>query len=240
MPVFSRIEQNQSIDLYYEVHGSGYPVLLFAPGGMRSAINFWHSSPFNPIEVFAPHFQVIAMDQRNAGASVAPITAEDDWQTYTNDHIALLDHLGIEQCHIMGGCIGGSYCFGLMQAQPKRISAAIIQQTIGLDNNRQAFYDMFDGWAEALGDKPDKEVLQQFRANMYDEEFLFSVDREAVSHCQSPLLVLLGNDLYHPESTSREIIRLAPNATLIEDWKSESSVPDTVDAAIQFLERNTP
>ena len=159
--------------LYYEITGEGFPVLLFAPGGMRSALGFWDSSPFNPIEVLSPHFQVIAMDQRNAGQSSAPISSTDDWQTYTNDHIALLDHLGIERCHIMGGCIGGSYCFGLLAAQPERVASAVIQQTIGLDDNRQAFYDMFDSWADKFKARLDisDASLKQFRSNMYDGDF---------------------------------------------------------------------
>ena len=176
MSIFSR----DHIDLYYEVHGSGYPILLFAPGGMRSAIKFWYGSPFNPIEALSKHFTVIAMDQRNAGLSTAPIAETDSWATYTSDHIALLDHLEIERCHLMGGCIGGSYCYGLMQAQPNRISAAVIQQTIGFDNNRHPFYDLFDGRANTLSPKPETDGLEQLRSNMYDPGFLFSVDEQIV------------------------------------------------------------
>lgn len=227
--------------LYYEITGEGFPVLLFAPGGMRSALGFWDSSPFNPIEVLSPHFQVIAMDQRNAGQSSAPISSTDDWQTYTNDHIALLDHLGIERCHIMGGCIGGSYCFGLLAAQPERVASAVIQQTIGLDDNRQAFYDMFDSWADKFKARLDisDASLKQFRSNMYDGDFLFSVDESFVSRCQTPLLVLLGNDLYHPESVSRRIVELAPKATLIEDWKSPESISQTTEQLLAFLQANS-
>jgi pimeloyl-ACP methyl ester carboxylesterase len=236
MPKFKQGE----IELYYEVHGSGYPILLFAPGGMRSAIKFWRGSPFDPIETLSKHFQVITMDQRNAGASRAPISADDSWSTYTADHVALLDHLNIDRCHIMGGCIGGSYCFGLIQAAPDRVSAAVIQQTIGLDGNRHAFYEMFDGWADALDPKPGASVLEQFRSNMYDGEFLFTVDQAFVSECDTPLLVLLGNDLYHPESTSRDIVRLANNVELIEDWKREEVVDSTAQAVAHFLSSNTP
>ena len=42
------------------------------------------------------------------GQSHAPITAQDGWDTYTGDHVALLDHLGIDRCHLYGQCIGGS------------------------------------------------------------------------------------------------------------------------------------
>lgn len=227
--------------LYYEVSGSGFPILLLAPGGMRSAIGYWQSAPFNPIDVLAKHFTVIAMDQRNAGQSSAPVTDKDDWHTYTNDHIALLDHLEIDRCHIMGGCIGGSFCFGLLAAQPERFASAVIQQTIGLDNNREAFYEMFDGWATGLQlePTPTPETLKQFRANMYDRDFLFSVDEAFVAKCVTPLLILLGNDLYHPAAISRRIVELAADTTLIEDWKSPNRIQHTIDQLLAFLKANS-
>jgi pimeloyl-ACP methyl ester carboxylesterase len=224
--------------IYYEVHGKGFPILLFAPGGMRSALSFWQSSPWNPIEVLSKEFMVIAMDQRNAGQSHAPISQTDGWQTYTQDHIDLLDSLNIDRCHVMGGCIGGPYCFGLIQAQPERVAAAIIQQTIGLDNNQEAFYDMFDSWAAEFSDVPQP-TLNQFRSNMYDNEFLLNVDESFVATCATPLLVLMGNDLYHPQSTSRRICELASNARLIEAWKSPDTIADTVSQCIDFLKVNT-
>ncbi|MGI8855184.1 MAG: alpha/beta fold hydrolase [Thermomicrobiales bacterium] len=51
--------------IYYEVHGQGTPLLLFAPGGISSQISFWASSALNPFD-FADEFMVIGMDQRNA------------------------------------------------------------------------------------------------------------------------------------------------------------------------------
>jgi pimeloyl-ACP methyl ester carboxylesterase len=58
MPVFKR----DDVELYYEEHGTGFPVLLIAPGGMRSAVSFWERTPWNPIDQLAPHYRVIAMD----------------------------------------------------------------------------------------------------------------------------------------------------------------------------------
>ena len=67
MPIFTRGD----IKLYYEEQGKGFPLLLIAPGGMRSAVSFWDKTPWNPITQLAPHYRVIAMDQRNAGRSSA-------------------------------------------------------------------------------------------------------------------------------------------------------------------------
>lgn len=231
------------ITLYYEESGEGFPVLLFAPGGMRSAIEFWYNSPWNPIEALSPHFRVIAMDQRNAGKSTAPVTADDGWESYTRDHLALMDHLGISKSHVLGGCIGGPYCFGVMKEAPDRVAAAVLQQTIGYEDNRDAFYQMFDNWADNLkkerNDVTDK-ALKQFRANMYDGDFLFNVDRDFVRHCETPMLVLMGDDLYHPQSISREVADLAPNAELVESWKDPDTVEKTVATVVEFLNRNTP
>ena len=93
MPIFKR----DDVELYYEEHGAGFPILLIAPGGMRSAATFWERTPWNPIEQLAPNYRVVAMDQRNAGRSVAPIRATDSWHVYTSDHLALLDYLGIDR-----------------------------------------------------------------------------------------------------------------------------------------------
>src|SRR5262245_30610343 len=108
MPRFER----EGVSLYYEEHGQGFPVLLLAPGGMRSSIEFWDRAPWHPIRELAASFRLIALDQRNAGASTARVVPGDGWHNYAQDHVALLDHLGIERCHALGGCIGSSFCLG--------------------------------------------------------------------------------------------------------------------------------
>ncbi len=239
MPIF----EHDDIKLYYEEHGTGFPVLLIAPGGMRSAVSFWEQVTWNAIEQLAPHYRVIAMDQRNAGQSVAPIRATDSWHVYTEDQLALLDHLGIDQFHVAGMCIGGPYCMGLIQAAPQRVTSAVLFQTIGLDNNRQAFFDMFDGWADAL--KPERpevspDAWESFKNSMYSGDFLFTVSREFVSRCDTPLFVLMGDDMYHPSQSSREVAQLAPNATFIEHWKEPEHQAAAKQAVEDFLTQHTP
>jgi pimeloyl-ACP methyl ester carboxylesterase len=235
MPVFERA----GISLYYEEYGSGHPLLLFAPGGMRSSIEFWRRSPFDPTAELAADFRVIAMDQRNAGHSRAPVTAADGWETYAADHLALLDHLGVRRAHLMGGCIGSSYCLGVIKAAPERVSAAVLQNPIGLSaGNRPAFHEMFDGWANDLKkDRPalDDAALRAFRARMYDGDFVFSVTRDFVRNCRTPLLVLAGDDLYHPAPIAQEIAALAPNAELIMKWKTPDTTPAAVARVRAFL-----
>jgi hypothetical protein len=91
--------------IYFEEFGQGFPIFTFAPAGRQSSIDFWSrpSAPVNPTTEFADNFGRLALDQRNAGGqSHAPIVAQDGRHTCASDHIALLDHLGIDQCHLYG------------------------------------------------------------------------------------------------------------------------------------------
>ena len=155
MPSF----ENHGARLYYEEYGQGFPILTFAPAGLASVIKVWSepSAPINPITEFAGDFRVIAMDQRNAGGqSRAPITARDNWDSYTKDHIALLDHLRIDRCHLYGQCIGGSFILNLIKKQPERVAAAVLAQPIGrvgpMPQTRTA---RFEAWAASLNDHPE-------------------------------------------------------------------------------------
>ncbi len=238
MPVFER----DRVSIYYEEFGAGYPILLFAPGGMRSAIEFWHRSPIDPTKDFAGEFRVIAMDQRNAGRSRGPVSAADGWQTYTGDHLALLDHLKIQRCAVMGGCIGSSYCLSIIKAAPERISAAVLQNPIGLHENRAAFREMFDGWAKELQSK-DKNLsdnaLTTFRESMYGGDFVFSVTRDFVRSCTTPMILLSGEDLYHPAPISEEIARLAPNIEVVKEWKSADAARAASEKVRGFLKKHS-
>ncbi len=239
MPIFER----DDVSIYYEELGIGFPLLLIAPGGMHSTISAWANGPWNPIEHLSGTYRVIAMDQRNAGRSTAPIRATDSWHVYTEDQLALMDHLRIERFHVAGMCIGGPYCMGLVQAQPERVASVVLFQSIGLSDNRQAFFDMFDSWADAL--KPVRKDVEPaawepFKQSMYGGDFLFNVSRDFVARCQTPILVLCGKDLYHPEATSREIAELAPNAQFIEHWKEPEHQAAAKSQVVEFLAANTP
>ena len=127
--------QNGDATIYFEEHGKGFPILTFAPAGLQSTIQVWSgsSAPINPVTEWSSSYRVIVMDQRNAagGRSSAPISAQDSWTSFASDHIAVLDHLKIDKCHLFGQCIGGSFIFSMLKAQPQRVASAVIAQPIG-------------------------------------------------------------------------------------------------------------
>ena len=74
MPIFRRGE----VSIYYEDSEENLPaVLLLAPGGMKSSLRFWEGTPWDPRVHLKEKFRVVAMDQRNAGHSKAPISSQD-------------------------------------------------------------------------------------------------------------------------------------------------------------------
>jgi pimeloyl-ACP methyl ester carboxylesterase len=229
--------------LHYDVEGDGFPVFTLAPGGLKSTHDAWNRAPWNPRLRLRDHYQIIGMDQRNAGSSRAPIAASNGWQTYVDDQLAVLDHLGVEQCHLLGMCIGGPFVMGLLMTAPRRFRSAVLLQPVGLEDNRATFYGLFDSWvAEVRTQHPeaDQAAFDSFRSNLWDGEFVPTATRAQVAACPTPMLVLMGNDQYHPQSTSREIARLAPNATLIERWKDDDDALAATDAAIRaFLAEHT-
>ncbi len=227
----------------YDIDGDGYPVLTLAPGGMRSANDLWFNMPWNPRTALADDYSVIGMDQRNAGRSSAPVTASTGWHDYTADQLALLDHLGIERCHVLGMCIGGPFIAGLLKAAPERFDSAVMLQPVGLSDNRHEFEELFDGWSsEISGQHPEAGDADwaAYRQNMWGGSFLLTASTEDLAAIRTPILVLMGNDVYHPEETSREVARSAPNATLIESWKEPEHLAATDAAVRSFLADHTP
>jgi pimeloyl-ACP methyl ester carboxylesterase len=235
MPILERADAR----IHYSVHGSGFPVLALAPGGMRSAGDVWTRVPWNPIMELAQDYQVITMDQRNAGGSSAPVTGQENWATYTADQLALLDHLGVRRCHVVGMCIGGPFILGLLHADADRVARAVALQPIGLDDNRDAFHDMFDSWAEEIGPAHPEAGPEQwaaYRAAMYDgPNVLFSVPESVLPTIDTPMLVLRGDDQFHPSSASELLASSVPGAKLIDRWKEPEDMPAARTAIAEFL-----
>lgn len=237
--------QHGDVAINYEVSGAGFPLLLIAPGGMNSSIDWWSRAALDPLTVYADDFQLIAMDQRNAGASTGPLDVQDPWGSYLDDQLGLLDHLGIERCHVLGCCIGCSHALGLIQRAPDRITSAVLQQPIGIvDDNRELFRNMWREWGQQLADRRDDldaAGVEAFGTRMWRGEFVLNVTRDFVRSIATPLLVLPGVDQFHPGPIGREIAGLAPNAELLEPWKD---TPELVRAAVErvraFLREHTP
>src|SRR5437764_9368595 len=105
------IERVAELDVHYEVHGQGVPLLMFAPGGFDATIEKWSTAgvwkTLRPLESCTDAFKLIAYDRRESGQSggrVEPLS----WKLIAAQGRDLLDHIGIEKAFILGGCMGCS------------------------------------------------------------------------------------------------------------------------------------
>ena len=230
-----------AVSIHYEEFGEGYPLLLLAPGGFNSTIEFWARAAINPLEVYAGDFHLIAMDQRNAGASRGPFGVADPWGSFIDDQLALVDHLGVERFLVMGCCIGCSYALKLIERAPGRVVAAVLEQPIGItEENLVTWTTNRREWVRALVEtRPDLDEAsgEAFGAGMWrDADFVVSVTRDAVANCPVPLAVLPGIDAMHPTEIGREVAALAPDVVQIEPWKdTPEHVAQATEAVRRFL-----
>lgn len=248
MPVLKRADA----EIYYEDSGLGYPVLLFAPGGMRSQTAMWRAAPGGPPRVWndwtqvlpAAGYRIIAMDQRNAGKSKGAIAADHGWQTYVADQLALMDHLGIPRFHTLGGCIGSSFCLMMSQAVPARVSAQVLQNPIGLNPEFPTYFqEAFADWAKELkAARPElaDAALAAFGRNMWDHDFVYCLSRDAVAKIATPSLVMPGDDKPHPTYAGLALAELLPHAEMLRAWKAPAHIDAARETVLAFLKKHTP
>jgi pimeloyl-ACP methyl ester carboxylesterase len=239
-------------EIYYEEFGQGFPVLLFAPGGLRSQLNNWHhpaSGPQRPscdwTQVLPEAgYRVIAMDQRNAGRSRTAIEADHGWHTYAADHMALMDHVGAERFHVLGGCIGGSFCIKAVETAPKRVVSAVLQNPIGLHPDFPEYFpESHAEWTkEQLAARPalDAAKIAAFGHNMWDHPFVFCSSSEFVRNFPVPAILLPGTDKPHPAATSDELEALLPGLEVIREWRGPEHAETQRRRVVEFLGRHTP
>ncbi|HEY0287848.1 MAG TPA: hypothetical protein VGC62_12690, partial [Pseudomonas sp.] len=102
--------------------------------------------------------------------------------------------------------------------------SAVLQQPIGKsDDNLALRQASFRSWTEGLiaqGRHLDPQVMHAVERNLFHRDFVYSVSRDFVSSCTTPLLVLPGNDARHPKAIGEEIAALAPNAQMFADWET--------------------
>jgi pimeloyl-ACP methyl ester carboxylesterase len=228
------------VTIRYESWGEGPAVLLLAPGGLRaSRVETWAQMAWNPIEALKDRYRVVAMDQRNSGQSFAPITPSDGWGAYAADQLALMDHLGIEHFAVIGMCIGGSFIATLLRDVPDRLTAAVVLQTIGRDGNLDTFQSLFADWRGTIErDHPeaDDAAWDSVCTNLFGtEDVLWSVPDAALEQVRTPVLILQGDDVYHPKLASQRLASLIPGAALIEHWKDPDNLPGAAAAINAFL-----
>jgi pimeloyl-ACP methyl ester carboxylesterase len=247
MPIFEK----DGVRIRYEEAGAGFPLLVTPGGGLNSRVINWPTAVFNAMEELKNDFHCITMDQRNAnqGESSGPIPVDDPWGAFADDQLAVMDHLGIREFFFMGYCIGGPFALKLMQRAPVRIVAGVLCQPVGhRPENPDVMYSSgHDNWApEFLERRSDvsMDTIEAYLHNLYraQPDFVYSVTRDFVRNCQTPMLVLPDDVPAHPLAVAMEIAELAPNAQVsIYPWKESADTKAVVINHVrEFLKSHEP
>src|SRR5256886_1014686 len=242
-----------AVRIHFEEAGSGFALLIIGGGGLNSTISGITGTypPFNAIEEFKDEYRCIASDLRNAnaGQSSGPLEIDRPWDAYTDDHIGLMDHLGIDKFMVLGFCIGGPLILNLLKRAPDRVVAAVLAQPSGSRPElRDLFYDNnMKGWGpELVKRRPEiaMETVDKFLTRMYrtNPDFVFTVTRDFVKNCQTPVLILPDDIPAHPYGVAMEAAMLAPKAEVsMFPWKEpKARIPLAVRQIRSFLRAHQP
>jgi pimeloyl-ACP methyl ester carboxylesterase len=247
MPFYERGD----VRIHYEETGAGFPLFVIPGGGLNSTVAGLANHPFNPMEEFKGEYRCISADLRNAngGESSGPVEIDRPWDAYADDQLGLMDHLGIKEFLVLGFCIGGPFIWNLINRAPDRVVAAVLAQPSGF---RPEMPDLFynnniTNWGPPLSAKrPDvtMEMVDAFLNKMYraNPDFVFTVSRDFVRSCQTPILVLPDDVPAHPYAVAMEVANLSPNSEVsIYPWKeTKEQIPQAVRHVRDFLRAHTP
>lgn len=130
----------------YEAIGHGPALLMFSPGGFDASLENWTSfgryKDLGFVDALSAHYTCIVFDRRESGQSAGRLERLT-WAKYVAQAIGLLDHLGVETAHAMGGCVGCSTAAALAVAQPARIRSLVLFSPAGGYTYRAAQHRRF-------------------------------------------------------------------------------------------------
>ena len=160
-----------------------------------------------------------------------------------------MDHLGIDKFMVLGFCIGGPFIWNLMKRAPDRVVAGVPAQPVGFRPEIPTL--MYDGgmtgWGpELVKHRPEitMDTVEKFLTRMFrtNPDFVFTVTRDFVRNCQTPVLILPDDIPAHPYAVAMECAMLAPKAEVsIYPWKEpKERIPLAVRQIRSFLRAHRP
>ena len=160
-----------------------------------------------------------------------------------------MDHLGIREFMVLGFCIGGPFIWNLLKRAGDRVVAAVPAQPSGYRPEMPdlSYNSNMKGWGpELCARRPDisMAMVDTFLTNMYRAraDFVYTVTRDFVRNCQTPILVLPDDVPAHPYAVAMETVHLAPNAQVsLYPWKDTlDKIPLAVRHIRTFLRAHRP
>jgi len=173
--------------LYYEVAGTGHPLVLIHGGLVNRRL--WDDQ----LAVFAQHYKVIRFDIRSFGDS-APITAETPPYSLEEDLYSLLKFLGIEKTYVLGLSMGGAMAIDFTLMYPEMVDA-LIPAAMGLSG-----FEGEEPWTEVDEALKRGDVAQAVELNlrMWTDGPLRTAD-QVDPDVREKVRVMTTRNFEHPE-----------------------------------------
>jgi pimeloyl-ACP methyl ester carboxylesterase len=216
------IYEKGPVRIKYEDVGSGFPLLVIPGGGLNATVaRLGGAGSFSALKELADRHRCIAPDLRNAngGGTTGPLEVDRPWDAFTDDHLALMDHLGIKKFAVIGYCIGGPLIWNLLRRASDRVVAAVLVHPSGVrpEMPEYFYHNNMKEWApQFCANHPEvsMETVEAFLAKMYrsNPDFVITVSRDFARNCQTPMLILPDDITPHPFATAMESALLAPKA----------------------------
>jgi pimeloyl-ACP methyl ester carboxylesterase len=130
----------------YEVHGSGPPILMYAPAGFDATLDKWSTqgvyAKIKLLDHLPKHYTCIVFDRRECGQSGGRVERLA-WAHYVAQGKGLLDHLGFKRAHIMGGCMGVPCACAFGVIHPETVLSLILYWPVGGAKYRLSSHQRF-------------------------------------------------------------------------------------------------
>ena len=247
------VYERGAVRIRFEEAGAGFPLLIIPGGGLNATIAYLSKgAPFDPMAEFKNEYRCIAADLRNAngGQSTGPLEIDRPWDSYADDQLGLMDYLGIDKFMVMGFCIGGPFIWNLLKRAPNRVAAAVVAQPVGWRpemRDRKYPGSFWVSWIAQINAKRPEistQTADQFVIRMFetDPDFVFTVTRDFVRSCQTPVLILPDDVPPHPLAPAMECVMLAPKSEVsIFPWKEpKERIPLAVRQIRSFMKAHRP
>ena len=131
----------------YEVTGDGPPLLMFSPGGFDSTLESWRTvgiyRRLDLLDSLSQRYTCITFDRRESGQSGGRVE-RISWADYVRQGIGLLDGLGVDSAHLMGGCVGCSAVAAIGVAHPDRVRSMVLFSPAGGVKYRMKQHSRFE------------------------------------------------------------------------------------------------
>lgn len=234
--------QANGLDIYYETHGHGLPLILLH--GMPSSSRRWAES----VPFLAPHFRLIIPDARGQGRTGNP-GREIRLHTLADDVVALIEALQLDTPFLCGWSTGGDTVLDIAIRYPTAVRAMVVGGTVhrlpdnygdllaglgvagpGQVNTAKIAAAWPDFVAEAPAAHPQgpdywKSLIRQIS---YEVSEPTTPDPDALRQVTTPALILWGDrDRLLPIAFAVELYGLLPHAELAVIPNADHSVWDT-------------